>query len=123
VTINPIPTVAAGQAECATSGYSYACDDCEDQTILLGDTVAVVDADNDPFAIQWTVVSGSATIEDPTSLLTNLVLADITTSEPYYCSQNQVLLQLRVTDCTGGVTQANAAVTAECCGIPSTSSR
>ena len=123
VTINPIPTVAAGQAECATSGYSYACDDCEDQTILLGDTVAVVDSDNDPFTSQWTLISGSASIENPTSLLTNLSLEDLTTSEPYYCSQNQVLLQLTVTDCTGGVTQANAAVTAECCGIPSTSSR
>ena len=123
VTINPIPTVAAGQAECAASGYSYACDDCEDQTILLGDTVAVVDSDNDPFTIQWMLVSGSATIEDPTSLLTNLLLEELATSEPYYCSQNQVLLQLKVTDCTGAVTQANAAVTAECCGIPATSSR
>jgi hypothetical protein len=123
VTINPIPTVAAGQAECATSGYSYACDDCEDQTILLGDTVAVVDSDNDPFTTQWTLISGSASIEDPTSLITNLVLGDLTTSEPYYCSQNLVLLQLTVTDCTGGVTQSNATVTAECCGIPSTSSR
>jgi len=123
VTINPIPTVAAGQAECATSGYSYACDDCEDQTILLGDTVAVVDSDNDPFTTQWTLISGSATLEDSTSLLTNLSLEEISTSEPFYCSQNQVLLQLTVTDCAGGVTQANAAVTAECCGIPSTSSR
>lgn len=120
VIINPIGTVAAGEAECATSGYSYDCDDCETQSVTIGDTVAVVDVDNDPYTVQWELISGSGSIADTSSLITTLLAEGLSTDEPYYCNQNQFVLGLTVTDCTGESTQANTTLSAECCGIPST---
>ncbi len=120
VTINPISTVAAGEAECATSGYSYECDDCETQNVTIGDTVAIVDVDNDPYTVLWELVSGDGSISDTSSLLTTLSVDNLTTTEPYYCNQNQFVLNLTVTDCTGEYTQASTTLAAECCGIPST---
>ncbi len=119
VTINPIATVAAGEAECATSGYSYECDDCENQAVTIGDTVAIVDVDNDPYTVVWELVSGEGSISDANALVTTLSAESLTTTEPYYCNQNQFVLNLTVTDCTGEYTQASTTLAAECCGIPS----
>ena len=119
VTINPISTVAAGEAECSTSGYSYECDDCDSQSVTIGDTVAIVDVDNDPYTVVWELVSGDGSISDVNSLITTMSAENLTTTEPYYCNQNQFVLSLTVTDCTGEYTQAGTTLAAECCGIPS----
>ena len=89
----------------------------------LGDTVAVVDADNDPYQVLWELMSGTGSIEDPSALITSLTMQDLTTTEPYYCNQNQFVLRLTVTDCTGAYTQESTTMTGECCGIPASSPR
>jgi hypothetical protein len=62
------------------------------------------------------VVSGSATISDPTSLETNVILTDIQV-EDLDCVDNEFQFELAVTDCTGETITDNVTFTATCCGV------
>jgi len=104
-----------GEVTCTPSGYSYSCDDCDDVSTMLGESAVVSDPDGDPFTILWTVVEGSATIHDPTSLQTSVVLTDIATSS-LACEDNTFLFDLAVTDCTGEVVTDQVSYVVSCCG-------
>ncbi len=105
-----------GDVSCVQSGYDYACDDCDDISTFLGDDAAVTDADGDPLSYQWTVVDGSATIHDPTSLQTAVVLSDCAISD-LGCQLVEYIFELAVTDCTGETVTDQVTFTIECCGV------
>ncbi len=121
---NSSPSVDAGSAKvfkggdvvCTAAGYGYDCDDCVDISTLLGDDASVSDADSDPFTVLWTVVDGSATIHDPTSLETAVVLSDIEVTE-LACVDNLFEFELAVTDCTGETVTDSVTFTVSCCGV------
>jgi hypothetical protein len=116
VSIKPYPTISGGTVECEESGYGYDCEECNNQSIHLGDYVNINDPDGDPYTVEWQITGGNATINDPTDVNTTIVLEDIEASEPDVCDPNEFDLLLIVTDCTGGVTQYPFVVTVECCG-------
>ncbi len=107
---------SAGEVVCTSDTYGYECEDCDDVNAVLGDDASVADADGDPYSVLWTVVSGSATISDPTSLETNVILTDIQV-EDLDCVDNEFQFELAVTDCTGETITDNVTFTATCCGV------
>ncbi|MCP4805247.1 MAG: hypothetical protein GY913_02865 [Proteobacteria bacterium] len=114
----PTPdTLDAGTSCCEASGYVFNCDDCTDQTLLLGADVTVTDADGDPLTYQWELVSGNGVFTDATSLETYLATEDATATEPGVCDANEYELKLTVTDCTGEATEATTTLTVTCCGV------
>ena len=110
-------SLAAGDATCIESGYVYACDDCESLTADLGDDATAVDADLDPLLYEWTVLSGSAAIADPTALITTVELTGAAPTEPTACEDNLYEFQLTATDCTGASTTSTVNYTVTCCGL------
>ena len=124
-TFNSEPTVeagsetktAAGDAECEATTYAYDCDDCEVATTTLGADASVSDGDGDPYTIVWTVVSGSAEIDDPTSLVTTVTLKDSVPTEPGACADTEYVFQLSATDCTGETATDTVTLYATCCGV------
>ncbi len=115
--------VSAGTAVCSPSGYTYSCDECSDQTLVLGSDARVSDPDGDPIVIAWTVESGDATIDDPTSLTSSVTLKSIEPTEPSACEDVTYDFKLSVTDCTGAVSTDTVRFTASCCGVEDTSAR
>jgi hypothetical protein len=109
-----------GEVSCEPSGYDYACDDCDDISTLLGDDATITDADGDPLTYLWTVVDGSATIHDPTSLETAVVLSDCGIDD-LGCALVEYIFELAVTDCTGETVTEQVTFTIECCGVKGTS--
>jgi hypothetical protein len=109
-----------GEVSCEPSGYDYACDDCDDISTLLGDDATIPDADGDPLTYLWTVVDGSATIHDPTSLETAVVLSDCGIDD-LGCALVEYIFELAVTDCTGETVTEQVTFTIECCGVKGTS--
>lgn len=105
-----------GNSCCEASGYVFNCDDCEDQTLLLGADVTVTDADGDPLTYMWELTSGNGVLTDATSLETYLKTEDATATEPGVCDNNEYELKLTVTDCTGAAVEAVTTVTVTCCG-------
>jgi hypothetical protein len=120
VTITTLATVTAGDAECVESGYAYACDDCEDQFITLGNNVSISDADNDPYTAHWELISGNGSVSSPDELVTSAQITDIEAVEPLVCESNEFVFELTVTDCTGASTSSSTTVTADCCGVEAT---
>jgi hypothetical protein len=117
VTITTLATVVAGDAECVESGYAYACDDCDDQSVTLGNNVSISDADNDPYTVHWELISGNGSVSSPDELVTTAQITDIEAVEPLVCESNDFVFQITVTDCTGASTNSSTTVTADCCGI------
>jgi len=117
VTMTTLATITAGDAECVESGYAYACDDCDDQSIVLGNNVTISDADNDPYTVHWELISGNGSVSSPEELVTTAQITDIEAVEPLVCESNEFVFQLTVTDCTGAATNASTTVTADCCGV------
>ncbi|MFT5582507.1 MAG: hypothetical protein ACI9VR_000083 [Cognaticolwellia sp.] len=118
VSVTAPATIAAGYTCCEESGYSYDCDDCDDQdwTVAL-DAVSIADADGDPFTYEWTVISGEAVFSSTTEIPTDISLEDVLATEPSVCDTNEYVVRLSVTDCTGEITQTDVAVNVECCGV------
>jgi hypothetical protein len=110
-------TVSGGSAECAESGYVYVCDECADSVVTLGDLSTASDADGDPLVIEWTVVSGDATIANPDTLVTTVTLTDAEPDEPSECTSTEYEFQLSVTDCTGVTSTDTTTFVVECCGV------
>ncbi len=106
----------AGDVVCEPSGYVYSCEDCDSISTELGADATVTDADSDPYTITWTVTEGSATISDPSSLATNVVMSDIET-ESLSCEETEFIFELSVTDCTGETVTDTVTYTASCCGV------
>ncbi len=115
--------ISAGSATCSPSGYVYDCDQCTDQVVTLGADASVSDPDGDPVTILWTVSSGDATIDDPTSLTTSVTLKKISPSEPGVCDDTTTTFKLDVTDCTGAVSTDSVKFTATCCGTADTAAK
>jgi hypothetical protein len=109
--------VDGGEAECVESGYSYRCDECEDQAITLGLDATVTDADGDPLTLSWSATTGTANIVTPDSLSTRAVLQDAEPVEPSACEPNEYQFQLQATDCTGATSTATVMYTVNCCGV------
>jgi len=111
-------TIAGGEASCEEAAYSsYICGYCEASTMLLGADAFVNDPDGDKFDILWTVSDGSAAIDDPTSLNTEVVLSSATPDVPGECSETTYSFVLTATDCTGAVTSEEVTHTVSCCGV------
>ncbi|MFH1463305.1 MAG: PKD domain-containing protein [Pseudomonadota bacterium] len=105
-----------GEVTCTAGSYgSYDCDDCDDISTMLGTDADITDPDGDPYTVQWTVIDGSATIHDPTSLETAVILTDITVSS-LSCEDTAFTFELAVTDCTGETKTDQVVLTATCCG-------
>ena len=114
----PTPdTLEGGNVCCEASGYVFNCDDCANQTVLLGSDVTVTDADGDPLTYLWSLESGNGTFTDETSLETYLATEDATATEPGVCDSNEYELKLTVTDCTGEAVEASTTLTVTCCGV------
>ncbi len=131
-TFNTAPVVDAGadqgvdggEAECEEDGYTYDCDECSDSTVDLGADAAGTDADGDPLTYLWEVVSGDATITDPTSLATTVTLEDAEPTEPSACEDTEYVFQLTATDCVGQTSTDTVTFTVTCCGVvPDTGSK
>ena len=106
----------AGDTDCKEEGYGYDCEDCGDVSTTLGDDASVTDPDGDPVTVLWSVGEDvPATIHDPTSLSTAVVLTDITT-HTLSCEDTVYTFELTVTDCTGDVVTDTVVYTASCCG-------
>ncbi len=120
VTMTTLSTVTAGDAECVESGYAYSCDDCEDQSITLGNNVSISDVDNDPYTVHWELISGNGSVSSPEELVTTAQITDIEAIEPLVCESNEFVFQITVTDCTGASTNSSTTVTADCCGVEAT---
>ncbi|MCB9764527.1 MAG: hypothetical protein H6739_32430 [Alphaproteobacteria bacterium] len=117
ITITDWPLIDAGEAECTASGYTYNCDDCPDQTFEFGSNVTVNDPDGDVYTVLWELVNGDGTVASPESLITNLRLEDVETSEPGVCDVNEYDLRLTVTDCVGSTVSEITTVQIQCCGV------
>lgn len=115
---NPV-TIDAGDATCQVSGYSYICDECDSVTVNLGVGASVTDPDGDVYTHVWNVIDGDATVTDPTSLTTMVVLEGAEPTEPNVCDSTTYELQLSVTDCPGAETTDSVTLTVNCCGIES----
>jgi hypothetical protein len=116
---NPI-TIDAGDASCQLSGYSYICDECESVSVNLGVGATVSDADGDVYTYEWSVLEGDATIVDPTSLTSLVVLDGAEPTEPSVCDSTEYQLQLAATDCPEAQTTDVMVITVNCCGVEST---
>ena len=115
---NPV-TIDAGDATCQVSGYSYICDECDSVTVNLGVGASVSDPDGDVVTHSWTVLDGDATVTDPSSLTTMVVLEGAEPSEPNVCDSTTYELQLSATDCPGAESTDTVTLTVNCCGIES----
>ena len=112
---------SAGTATCAPAGYVYACNECADVVLTLGTDATATDADGDSVTTMWTVTSGSATIDDPTSLSTDVTLTGAAPSEPGACEEIDYVFTLTATDCSGKSSSNTVTVTVDCCGVEDTS--
>lgn len=110
-------TTAGGDAECEESGYTYDCDDCSAQTLTIGGDASISDGDGDPYTYTWSVVSGSASIDDASSLVTTVTLEDAAPTEPGACADNEYVLQLSATDCPGETATDTITLVVSCCGV------
>lgn len=107
---------SAGTVTCVEDGYTFDCETCPDVETTLGENASVTDADDDPLTYEWEVLSGTATIDDPTSLETTVTLSEPTASEPGECDDTEYEFQLTVVDCTGAEVTDTVTYTATCCG-------
>ncbi len=117
-TVDPgrMQSVDGGEQECVESGYAYDCEECAAATIKLGDGASTVDADGDPLTYLWEVLSGEATIADPTSAVTEAELSGAAPVEPGLCEATEFEFQVTVTDCTGASTTSTIIHEVNCCG-------
>lgn len=106
-----------GTAECVEDGYVYDCEQCSDQTYVLGRSASITDADLDPYTIQWTVEEGDATLADPTSLVTSVTLEDAAPTEPLSCETVDYKFRLTAVDCTGATVSDVVTISVSCCGV------
>lgn len=116
-------TLAAGDAECRASGYTYVCASCEDLTVELGADASVSDADGDAIVTSWQVVSGDVTLGDATELSTTARLENAAPITISACENNIYELQLSATDCTGATTSDIVTYTVTCCGVAAAAAR
>lgn len=105
-----------GSAECEEVAYGYECDDCGEMTVELGAEATLHDADDDPYVFEWTVIDGEATIDDPHSLRTPVILAGAAPVEPGACENNDYTFQLSATDCPDATVTDTVIFTVTCCG-------
>ena len=112
--------VSAGNAVCEESGYTYDCEECEEQTVTLGSDARASDPDGDPYTLVWSVEEGSAKITDPNQLSTTVTLSDAEPTEPDECEDVEYRVLLTVTDCTGEVSTDTVKFVATCCGVTDT---
>ena len=125
--VNVAPAVIAGASlnldggsgDCIVSGYGYACDDCASLSITVGTDAVVTDADGDPMTYEWIVLNGDATISDPTSLETTVILSGATVTELNACEETSYELELIVEDCPGDGSNDSIDFTVTCCGVES----
>jgi hypothetical protein len=117
ITAGTDTTVDGGSATCEESGYTYDCDDCSDQTVSLGATATITDADGDPYTLLWTTDNADATISDPNVLNPTVTLEDSAPSAPGECSETEFDFDLTVVDCTGATVTDSITLTVSCCGV------
>ncbi len=122
---NALPTVEAGtsiavdagNADCELSGYTYNCADCADVTVQLGVDSGVSDADGDPLSYQWYVMSGDATLEDPSDMTTEVLLSGASVDSVGACETTTYELELVAEDCPGGSAADGITISVNCCGV------
>lgn len=105
---NTVPVADAGgnqtgsdTTECfavGSSGY-YECDPCDVQAFLL-DGTGSFDGDGDELTYRWTLTTGSAMLDDPTSPTPTLTLSGSTPTSATPATET-VFVNLQVTDCLG----------------------
>ncbi|MDP2304861.1 MAG: PKD domain-containing protein [Pseudomonadota bacterium] len=110
-------TVDGGSATCEVSGYTFDCDECADQTVPLGSTATVTDADGDPLIVRWATDNADASIADPNTLVTTVTLEDSAPTDPDVCTETPFEFELTVTDCTGATVTDTVILTVSCCGV------
>ena len=110
-------TVSGGTATCEASGYTYDCAECSSVSVTLGADASISDPDRDPFSTEWSVLDGSATINEPGQLQTTAILSDAAPVEPRECEDFEYRFQLRSVDCTGAETTDTVTYTVTCCGV------
>lgn len=121
VNAGPNEQTDGGSAVCTASGYTYNCDDCQDMAYTLGLSATVTDDDGDPFTVLWTLDEGTATIDSPTALSTQVTLKKATAVEPGQCEENEYVFRLTATDCTGESDEDVVSIVVNCCGVEDTS--
>ncbi len=109
-------TVDGGTASCELDGYVYACDECADVTVPLGDTATITDADGDELVVTWSTTNADAIIADTSILLTSVLLKDAAAAAPSECADTAYDFLLTVTDCTGETVEDTVTLTVSCCG-------
>lgn len=122
---NTAPSVSAGddknevggEVPCTEDGYSSDCDECPPVTTTLGEGASLADADGDPLTYGWTVVSGDATVSDPSALSTTVTLASAQPTGPGTCVDTAYEFMLAATDCPGATSSDNLVITVTCCGV------
>ena len=105
-----------GEAICEEAAYSYICGYCDAKTVTLGADAVIHDPDGDTVEFEWSVVSGSAAIHNPSNLETTVVLSSAQPDMPDLCEPNDYTFRLTATDCTGHVSFQTVTHTVNCCG-------
>lgn len=107
----------AGDGDCELAGYSYTCSECSAVTTILGTDAGVTDSDGDQVSYQWYVMSGDATLSDPTDLNSEIVLSGASPTAPNACEITTYELELVATDCPGGSAADAVTISVNCCGV------
>jgi hypothetical protein len=115
-------SVDAGDGMCELSGYSYNCSECDPVTLTIGTGGSVVDPDGDPVTYEWQIISGDASISDPTALETTATFEGATPTDINVCENNSYELELVAVDCPGATSIDSVTVTLSCCGVEETTS-
>ena len=106
-----------GSADCVLSGYNYNCDACGSLSVTIGTDAVISDADGDPMSSEWVVLSGDATISDPTYLETTVLLSGAAPSDLNVCDETTYEFELIVEDCPGDGSNDSVEFTVTCCGV------
>jgi hypothetical protein len=110
--------IDAGTAPCGKDPFGgWDCDDCADVTTVIGVDATATDADGDPLALTWSVVSGDIDLTSDVHAMT--VDATLEGFEPDgpTCKDVDHELALEGTDCPGATGRDTVVVTVTCCGI------
>jgi hypothetical protein len=110
---------SAGTATCSKTAYGWDCDECPAIDEIIGVDALITDADGDPYTHLWEVVSGQATIDEPTELVTQVSLDGAAPVAAKECAETFYTFRLNATDCPEDSASDEVEVSVICCGISS----
>jgi hypothetical protein len=108
---------SAGTAGCDKTAYGWDCDECAPLDEIIGIDASITDKDGDPYTHLWEVVSGQATIDEPTELVTAVTLDGAAPVAEKECAESFYTFRLNATDCPEDSSSDEVEVSVICCGI------